>query len=118
MRITDLTEEQWLARCRTAYQVATKGLCPQDVDLKLLERVVDAVMRLEGGQLHYWTRFLEEERGRTDMFAPEKTLANDRELYNALYLTSMLCHPCQECAEDPDAWHTRPAFCNHKKRRG
>lgn len=30
-------------------------------------------------------------------------------------LAAILTHPCQQCAEDPEAWHTRQAFCQHRK---
>jgi hypothetical protein len=43
------------------------------------------------------------------------TLANDPEGYAIIRLLAVLTHPCQQCAEDPGAWHTRPAFCKHER---
>jgi hypothetical protein len=43
------------------------------------------------------------------------TLAGD-EAYKAIQAMAILDHPCQKCAEDPNAWHTRPGFCTHKKK--
>ncbi len=52
-----------------------------------------------------------------DMFdlGTAKTLANDKTGYDVIRLLAVLTHLCQKCAEDPDAWHTRPAFCKHIK---
>ena len=82
--------------------------------IAILYRWIDAIMRLEGGQIHYWVDFLEAEKSRTLNFAGYKTLANDKEGYEAVHFTAILQHPCQKCAIDPEAWHTRFAFCNHK----
>ncbi len=30
-------------------------------------------------------------------------------------IAAILSHPCQQCAEDPNAWHTRSGFCEHRK---
>jgi len=35
--------------------------------------------------------------------------------YKTVQLASILTHPCQLCAEDTGAWHTRYAFCKHEK---
>lgn len=111
MRIKDLTKEQWLKRCETVYEWSKS----HHINLDLLHNTVDSVLRLEGGQISYWVDFLESESKRTENFASHKTLVNDHDLYNLVYLTSILCHHCQQCAEDKNAWHTRPGFCEHKK---
>lgn len=107
MKIAELTKEQWLKRCETIYDCI-------DGDLNLLDRAIDAIMRLEGGQMGYWAEFMQEEYKRTERFHEARTLANDKDLYNLLQLTAILNHPCQQCAEDSQAWWTRSAFCNHK----
>lgn len=42
--------------------------------------------------------------------------ANDRIGYGLIRLAAVLAHPCQQCAEDPGAWHTRSAFCPHREK--
>jgi hypothetical protein len=44
----------------------------------------------------------------------KRSLANDS-AYKAVQMACILDHPCQHCAEDKAAWHTRYAFCDHKK---
>lgn len=110
MMRTQLTEKQFLARCKTAWKM---GLCTPD-RLALLERWLDAVMRLEGGQLHYVAEFLSDESKRTQHFWSGRTLANDANGYALIQLAAVLNHPCQKCGEDIEAWHTRMAFCVHK----
>jgi hypothetical protein len=99
-----------LKRFETAEKM---GLLTPEV-FKLMERWLDSVMRLEGGQFHHWYSFLESEAERTDRFAGHKTLANDNVGYRGIHLMAILTHPCQLCAEDPKAWHTRSGFCPHK----
>jgi len=55
----------------------------------------------------------------SDQETMDKTrlLANDG-AYDAVALAAIFNHPCQRCAEDPNAWHTRAAFCEHQKSRG
>jgi hypothetical protein len=105
-----MTKQQFLDRMANAYDM---GLCTDDV-LRLSYNFIDSVMRLEGGQLRYWAGFLRDENNRTDGFEPNRTLANDNVAYKAIQLLSIMIHPCQKCATDPEAWHTRSGFCNHK----
>lgn len=98
-------------RFETAHKM---GLLTPEV-FQLMERWLDGVMRLEGGQYHYWVDLMEQEKIRTNDFSGSKTLANDRDGYKAIQFMAILTHPCQKCAEDPNAWHTRRAFCNHGK---
>jgi len=106
----NLTKENLFKRFETAYKM---GLLNPEV-FNLMERQIDAVMRLEGGQFHYWVDFLEAEKRRTENFAGHKVLAGDVMGYKAIQLMAILTHQCQKCAEDPKAWHTRAAFCEHK----
>lgn len=111
-----MTKDEFLKRCETIYD---SGLARPEV-LRLMNRWVDAVMRFEGGQrnefqLHIWEQFIEDERRRTDGFANLKTLANDMDGYDIIKLVAILVHPCQACAESTEAWHTRPAFCEHRR---
>lgn len=80
-----------------------------------MESWLDAIMRFEGGQINYWYEFLEQEYKRLDRFANQKTLANDHHGYQVIQLAAILTHPCQLCATDTQAWHTRSGFCPHKK---
>jgi hypothetical protein len=80
---------------------------------------LDIVMRYEHGyfnedtiQLKIFDGLMDYERKRTKNFT--KTLAGDKEGYSLIKLASLLAHPCQKCAEDKNAWHTRWAFCAHK----
>lgn len=72
------------------------------------------MMRLEGGQVSHFAEILNADYIRTDHFASHKTLGNDSVGYKVIQLLAILTHPCQKCAEDPNAWHTRRAFCTHK----
>jgi len=107
-----MTKEEFLNRCATAWEA---GLITPET-LRLLESWADSVMRLEGGQINFWSQFIEAERRRTDSFHPSRTLANDHTGYKIIQLVSVFTHPCQKCAEDPNAWHTRPKFCPHKEK--
>jgi len=108
-KMEELTKEQFLKRCETIYDL---GFARKKI-LSLLYEWVDAVLRLEGSQVHYWIDFLVKEKARTKNFS--NVLARDKE-YALCCLTAILDHPCQQCAEDRDAWHTRSSFCNHKKK--
>ena len=107
-----LTKEQLLKRCEVAIDM---GLLREDV-LRHTLNCCDAIMRCRAGkdgcehQMVYFDRFMEAENKRTD-----RVLANDRLAYNGIELLSLLAHPCQKCAEDKNAWHTRWGFCKHKK---
>jgi hypothetical protein len=105
-----MNKEDFLKRCETLYAM---GLADEEV-LNLASSWVDAIMRLEGGQLDNFANFLAEEKKRTGNFNGRQTLANDSLGYKIINLIAVLNHPCQKCAEDKNAWHTRTAFCNHK----
>lgn len=100
-----------IKRIETAHKL---GLCTPEI-FHHTEKVYDATFRLEGGQLHYFADFLEDEKQRTNWFSNMKSLANDELGYSCIRLLAILTHPCQLCAEDKDAWHTRSGLCNHKK---
>lgn len=108
-----MTKQDFLARMANAYDM---GLCKPEV-LKLAERWTDGVMRLEGGQFHYWHELMEAEFERLERFASHKVLANDVVGYKVIQLMAVLTHPCQKCAVSPDAWHTRTAFCDHRNKK-
>ncbi len=110
-KVNLLTKKQLFARFETAYQM---NLLEPEV-FQLMERQLDAVMRMECGfQFNYWVDFLEAEKKRLNNFSSDKVLANDHIGYKGIQLMAILTHPCQKCAEDTEAWHTRTAFCNHK----
>jgi hypothetical protein len=49
-------------------------------------------------------------------FKLQNTLGAD-EAYKAIEAMAILDHPCQKCAEDHNAWHTRYGFCEHKEKK-
>lgn len=102
-----MTKEEFLERCGNAFDM---GLCTPE-RLTILNRWVDLVLRLEGGQMHYVIESLEAERRRAGF----GKLAGDEDGYATNQLLAILTHPCQLCAASPDAWHTRVAFCDHRK---
>lgn len=104
----DLTKEQFLARCANAFDA---GLASES-RLRLLDRWLDYVMRLEGGQMAYIADFLALEKKRTSGF--HNTLAGDADGYALIQFSAILNHHCQSCAVDPKAWWTRGAFCEHR----
>ncbi len=114
-----LTKEEFLARCANAYDC---GLVTKDL-MHLLNQWLDTMMRLEhslftyGGQsqLHYVWDFLQEERKRLEVEKNRtQTLAGDKDGYTLIQFAAILSHHCQKCATDPNAWWTRPGFCDHK----
>ncbi len=106
-------KDELLARVATAYDL---GLLTTP-RLGLLREWLDFVMRLEGGQMTYVVDFLQAERERngTSPNMAISKLAGDVDGYALIQLAAILTHPCQKCATDPSAWHTRPAFCSHRK---
>lgn len=106
-----MTKKDFLARCANAYNM---GLTQGPI-LRHLERAYDALFRLEGDQFRYFVDWVASEQERTRHFSNEYQLANDKLGYNVVQLLAVLTHPCQKCAVDPDAWHTRPAFCSHRE---
>ena|SRR3990167_1174331 len=106
-----MTKEQFLSRCGNAYDM---GLVSEDI-IHHIERLYDGMTRLEGGQIDCFAEMLETERQRTSNFSNYMQLANDKLGYDGTQLLAILTHHCQQCGEDPKAWHTRPAFCSHKK---
>jgi hypothetical protein len=79
-----------------------------------IDKLYDAMHRLEGGQIYDFSQVLEDERQRTQNFGNSNTLANDTLGYRAIEILAILTHPCQKCSEDVNAWHTRVGFCNHE----
>lgn len=112
--VKGITKDEFLARCANAYEM---GLIDPG-QMALMERWLDFVMRFEHTLLShgqsqgiYAMDFLEGERARLN----GSTLANDSSGYGLIRFAAILSHPCQECAADPTAWHTRSAFCEHKR---
>lgn len=105
-----MTKQEFIYRCVTAYDM---GLCTEEI-LNLAEKWTDFVMRFEGGQIKCLADFIADEDLRTMSFHPGKTLANDKLGYQVIQLMAILSHPCQKCATDKTAWHTRAGFCQHR----
>lgn len=110
-----MTRDDWLKRCETIWN---KGLARPNL-MSMMTRWLDAVMRYEHtmfssgqSQGNCWIDFVNAEFGRTD--GGRRTLANDADGYALQEIAAILSHPCQRCAEDKEAWHTRPGFCNHR----
>lgn len=111
-----MTKDEWLKRCATVYDA---GLAT-NANLFLMQRWLDAVMRFEytlfsGGQSQgrLALEFINQEYARTD--CGTRTLAGDKTGYALQQIAAIFAHPCQQCAEDANAWHTRPGFCPHKE---
>lgn len=104
-----LTREQFLARCANAFDA---GLC-SPYRLRLMDAWLEAVMRIEGGQLMYLAGFINAEARRTGYFA--STLDNDKDGCALVQLAAILNHSCQACATDPKAGSTLAALCPHVK---
>lgn len=107
----EISKDEFLARCANAYPLLRDGARRQ-----LLREWLDFVMRLEGGQLDIAVEFLLAEKRRTSGFDSRATLANDADGYALQEFAAILVHPCNVCATDPQAWWTRPAFCDHDRR--
>lgn len=110
-----MTREEFLKRCATVYDM---GLAKPAL-MRLLRDQLDAVMRYEHtlfshgqSQGRDWYEFLQAEYRRTN--EGRKTLANDVDGYDLQRIAAIFSHPCQRCAEDTQAWHTRSGFCEHR----
>lgn len=111
-----MTKADFLKRCETVYD---SGLATPSL-MRLLCDWLDALMRYEHTQFSCgqsqgrdWLDFLNREFERTGQ--GRSTLAGDAEGYALQRFAAILWHPCQKCAEDKEAWHTRPGFCAHKQ---
>lgn len=118
-----LTKEEFLKRCETIY------------DLKLLEdpsklrSATEVYLRLRHVYSEHPEAFEEIKRNHQGKIAIEELtnwgtdikkenfgyLASDQ--YNLVEAASILAHPCQKCAVDKKAWHTRYSFCKHQLER-
>ena len=110
-----MTHDEFMARCETLWQM---GNARPEL-FRLLRDWLDALMRYEHTQFSYgqsqgkyWLEFLNAEFKRTEYGA--RTLAADADGYALQEIAAVLSHPCQQCAEDHQAWHTRPGFCEHR----
>jgi hypothetical protein len=115
-----LSKEEWLFRCITVYESGFVN--DREVTVHLRE-AADAFIRLRdvyNRHPEYFTEIGEDAQGHIAMYNltasldSKKSLANDS-AYKAVQMACILDHPCQHCAEDKAAWHTRYAFCDHKK---
>lgn len=79
-----LTKREFITRCEEAWD---SGFCNPEVIL-LAAEWCEAMLRLEGGQMRYFTDFLATEKERTYHFM--NTLARDPLGYNVVYLTRTL----------------------------
>lgn len=112
-----MTKQEFLRRCETVWG---KGI--DDEIFSLLLRWVDFVLRFDhtmfgNGQTQgdKICDFIEMERQRLGAPFSCNTLAGDKAGYKLVDIVSVLAHPCQKCAEDANAWHTRFGFCDHKR---
>ena len=112
-----MTKEQFLARCETIHKL---GLARPELFV-LMRQWLDALMRYEHTMFSHgqsqgrdWIRFLNDENERIEKNGG-RTLAGDKDGYALQEIAAILCHPCQRCAENINAWHTRTGFCDHKQ---
>lgn len=128
MKKPKITKEQFLKRCATAWDAGYVDLW----GLKRARNSLDLVMRLKAAYVGFNRDSsgndliaeigVEGHQGEMAIsslvneieIAPKKKLACDTEAYQAIQFVSLLTHPCQKCAEDKDAWHTRAGFCPHR----
>ena len=110
-----MTETEFMARCQTIWR---KGHVRPEL-FTLMRDWLDFVMRLDHtlfstgqSQGDHVMGFLNMERER---LSGGRTLAGDQDGYALQEIASILAHPCQKCAENVQAWHTRTGFCTHKK---
>ena len=114
-----MTKQEFMARCETIWQM---GLADDRALWILMRDWLDFVMRFE----HTWFStgqsqgqmcidFLRDEQARLGGPYRAKTLGNDDAGYRLQQIAAVLSHHCQQCAEDPKAWHTRSGFCPHKE---
>ena len=115
-----MTKTEWLARCATAYDM---GFIATRTVTRDLAQAVDVYLRLRcvyKDNPMAFTQIQQTQQGKiaieslTDYNTPiGDVLAGDR-AYRACELAALLDHPCQRCATDPKAWHTRYGFCPHR----
>ena len=114
-----MTRDEFLARCATIYDT---GHAKPEL-FRLMRDWLDAMMRLEhtflgrmgDGQGQHFLDFMKQEEERLGGRYCCSTLASDRDGYALQEIAAILAHPCQACAEDSQAWWTRPGFCTHKR---
>jgi len=124
-----MTKDEFLARAENAWNMGL--ITPERMDL--MNQWLEVVMReghsrvadQRGGQEQwryvkgFWDGEMQRLNRRTDetfgASGATFTLANDSDGYALIELAAVLSHPCQACAASRNAWHTRRAFCNHKK---
>lgn len=102
-----MTKEKFLKRCETAWDA---GYINKE-SIKMLRLAVEYTSRLQWWQAD----IAEEAMSEIQEESKWRQLATFSELYKCVQLAYLLCHPCDECAENPNAWHTRWWFCNCKK---
>lgn len=139
-----MTREEWLARCGTVYDMGLAQpevlnllqdwsdtvmrlehtmVADPGVRLPILRAMVQARRQenAHDSQLPDVLRFrLREVRRMTQQRTCEGrivTLASDHAAYSIIQLLAVLTHPCQACAEDRYAWHTRGIDCRHRRAR-
>lgn len=101
-----MTKQEFLDRCSTAWDA---GYISEDV-LVTIRNFHEITAREYGNQydISKFIREYEEQR------MGDRSLASDSVAYKGTRFLYLLTHPCQLCATDKSAWHTRYAFCEHK----
>lgn len=116
-----MTKEQFLKRCETIYDM---GYFKNRNISSMLRNAADTYLRLRSSYAkdpHLFDEIKKDHQGSISCDALEcyldksRNLANDANVYHALNVSCILDHPCQQCAEDKHAWHTRYSFCDHSK---
>jgi hypothetical protein len=115
-----LSKEEWLFRCITAWELGFVKDREVTADLRA---AADAFVRFRdvyNRHPEYFAEIEKDQQGNIGVYNltisldDKRSLANDS-AYKAVQMACILDHPCQHCAEDKAAWHTRYAFCDHKK---
>lgn len=100
-----MTKDKFLERCSTARD----AWYINEDSLLFLRESIEYVTRKQWWQEHY----LDDIRESIMKLSDWKTLANDPIGNKAFNLWYLLCHPCDKCALDKNARHTRYSFCSH-----
>lgn len=100
-----MNKKEFIERCETAYE------CWYFDNVNMLLKAVEYTNRVQGGQMKLASEIMID----IEEIANQRKLAGFKELYSCYELVNLLAHPCQKCATDKNAWHTRWWFCKHNK---
>lgn len=116
-----MTKEEFLRRCETIWNM---GFMKDRSMSNTLRDAADTYMRIRAAYVHNPQAFAAVKMDYQGSIAVEtlsrwidnkKVLAADIDVEKAYQFAHILDHPCQFCAEDKGAWHSRYSFCDHRR---